>query len=84
MNDRAIKAFDDSAEVKRKEELFARQVTAHDQKGAIAISTSGNSPNVLKGVAAAKVDGLITIGWTGGTSGKLAGMRWVAAAFVRS
>gem|GEM_PF-6531465 len=51
------------------------QVTAHDQKGAIAISTSGNSPNVLKGVAAAKVDGLITIGWTGGTSGKLAGMR---------
>ena len=38
------------------EELFARQVTAHGQKGdiAIAISTSGNSPNVLKGVAAAK------------------------------
>jgi len=35
------------------EELFARQVRAHGQRGdlAIAISTSGNSPNVLKGVA---------------------------------
>ncbi len=34
------------------EELFARQIHAHGQKGdvAIAISTSGNSPNVLKGV----------------------------------
>src|SRR6476659_4189616 len=34
------------------DELFARQVRAHGQKGdlAIAISTSGNSPNVLKGV----------------------------------
>ncbi|MBM4119883.1 MAG: SIS domain-containing protein [Nitrospira sp.] len=64
------------------EELFARQVTAHGQKGdiAIAISTSGNSPNVLKGVAAAKAGGLITIGWTGGTGGKLAGM--VDQAFI--
>ncbi|MGB4886329.1 MAG: SIS domain-containing protein, partial [Nitrospira sp.] len=37
------------------EELFARQVQAHGQRGdvAIAISTSGNSPNVLKGVEAA-------------------------------
>ena len=33
------------------EEIFARQVRAHGQKGdiVIAISTSGNSPNVLKG-----------------------------------
>ena len=32
-------------------EVFARQVKAHGQKGdiVIAISTSGNSPNVLKG-----------------------------------
>jgi len=58
------------------DELFARQVRAHGQKGdiAIAISTSGNSPNVLKGVEAAKACGLITIGWTGGTGGKLAGL----------
>ena len=56
------------------DELFARQVRAHGQKGdiAIAISTSGNSPNVLKGVEAAKACGLITVAWTGGTGGKLA------------
>ncbi len=58
------------------DELFARQIAAHGQKGdiAIAISTSGNSPNVLKGVEAAKVCGLTTIAWTGGTGGKLAGL----------
>ena len=64
------------------EELFARQVRAHGQRGdvAVAISTSGNSPNVLKGVEAAKALGLTTIAWTGGTGGKLAGM--VDYAFV--
>jgi D-sedoheptulose 7-phosphate isomerase len=64
------------------DELFARQVRAHGQKGdlAIAISTSGNSPNVLKGVDAAKAGGLTTVAWTGGTGGKLAGM--VDFAFV--
>ncbi|GBL40065.1 MAG: SIS domain-containing protein [Nitrospiraceae bacterium] len=58
------------------DELFARQIRAHGQNGdvAIAISTSGNSPNVLKGVEAAKACGLITVGWTGGTGGKLAGL----------
>jgi len=56
------------------EELFARQVRAHGQKGdiAIAISTSGNSPNVLKGVEAARACGMITVAWTGGSGGKLA------------
>lgn len=54
-------------------EIFARQVRAHGQKGdiAVAISTSGNSPNVLKGVQAAREIGLITVGWTGGKGGKL-------------
>ena len=54
-------------------EIFARQVRAHGQKGdiAIAISTSGNSPNVLKGVQVAREIGLITVGWTGGKGGKL-------------
>ena len=58
------------------DELFARQVRAHGQKGdiAIGISTSGNSPNVLKGVAAARECGMITVAWTGGTGGKLAGL----------
>ena len=58
------------------EELFARQVRAHGRQGdiAIGISTSGNSPNVLKGVEAARDSGLITIAWTGANGGKLAGL----------
>ncbi|HXV69156.1 MAG TPA: SIS domain-containing protein [Nitrospira sp.] len=58
------------------DELFARQVRAHGQKGdiAIAISTSGNSPNVLKGAAAARECGLTTIAWTGAAGGGLAAL----------
>lgn len=58
------------------DELFARQVRAHGQKGdiAIGISTSGNSPNVLKGIEAARACGMITVAWTGGTGGKLAAL----------
>ncbi|MFY4728574.1 D-sedoheptulose-7-phosphate isomerase [Nitrospira sp. BLG_2] len=58
------------------EELFARQVRAHGRKGdiAVGISTSGNSPNVLKGIEAARDCGLITIAWTGANGGKLAGL----------
>lgn len=57
-------------------EIFARQILAHGRKGdvAIAISTSGNSPNVLRGVEAAASRGLVTVGWTGGAGGKLATM----------
>lgn len=57
-------------------EIFARQIRAHGQKGdiAVAISTSGNSANVLKGVEAARGHGLITVGWTGGNGGKLASL----------
>jgi D-sedoheptulose 7-phosphate isomerase len=58
------------------DELFARQVRAHGEKGdiAIAISTSGNSPNVLNGASAARECGLTTIAWTGATGGKLAAL----------
>ena len=35
---------------------------------------SGNSPNVLKGIEAAKSLGMTTIAWTGGSGGKLAGL----------
>lgn len=54
-------------------EIFARQIEAHGRNGdvAIALSTSGNSLNVLQGVEAAQARGLITIGWTGLTGGKL-------------
>ncbi|RMH36031.1 MAG: SIS domain-containing protein [Nitrospirae bacterium] len=55
-------------------EIFARQIHAHGRKGdiAVAISTSGNSHNVLRGVEVARTRGLVTVGWTGGTGGKLA------------
>ena len=54
-------------------EIFSRQVEALGRKGdvAIAISTSGNSPNVLRGIQIAHDRGLITIGWTGQTGGQL-------------
>lgn len=57
------------------DEVFARQVQALGRTGdvAIGISTSGNSPNVLKGLQAARTQGLVTVAWTGGTGGKLAG-----------
>lgn len=58
------------------DEIFARQIEAHGEKGdlAIAISTSGNSPNVLKGIEIARKKGLLTIGWTGAPGGKLASL----------
>lgn len=58
------------------EELFARQIRAHGRKGdiAVAISTSGNSPNVLKGAQAARECGLTTVAWTGASGGTLAGV----------
>ena len=54
-------------------EIFARQIEAHGRSGdvAIAISTSGNSPNVLQGAETAQARGLTTIGWTGATGGRL-------------
>ncbi len=55
-------------------EVFARQVQALAKSGdvALAISTSGNSENVLRGAAAARQLGAFTIGLTGRTGGKLA------------
>jgi D-sedoheptulose 7-phosphate isomerase len=55
------------------DEVFARQIEALGRMGdvALAISTSGNSPNVLKAVRMAKEKGLVTIGLTGLDGGKL-------------
>lgn len=54
--------------------IFSRQVEAWARAGdvVIGISTSGNSPNVLEGVAAAQKVGAKTIGLTGEKGGKLA------------
>jgi D-sedoheptulose 7-phosphate isomerase len=55
------------------EKLFARQVQALGNEGDIfiGISTSGNSPNVLKALEVCKEKGIITIGLTGVTGGKM-------------
>lgn len=57
-------------------EIFSRQVLAQGRKGdvAVAISTSGNSFNVIRGVEAARERGLSTVAWTGATGGKLGGL----------
>ncbi len=49
------------------EKIFERQVSSLVNKGdiVIGISTSGNSPNVIKGLEKAKNKGAITIGFTG-------------------
>jgi len=54
-------------------EVFSGQLQALAEKGdvAVAISGSGNSPNVLEGVKAAHAMGLTTIGLTGMGGGKL-------------
>ena len=56
--------------------VFARLIEAHGRAGdvAVAISTSGNSPNVLAGVKAAREIELRTVGLTGSGGGELAGM----------
>ena len=58
------------------EEVFARQIQALATPGdvAVAISTSGNSPNVTQAVIFARRLGLFTIGLTGATGGQLRGL----------
>src|SRR6185503_3400239 len=61
-------------------DLFERQLRALGRAGdiAIAISTSGNSPNVLRAVSAARALNIKTIGLTGRNGGQLASMVDVA------
>jgi len=56
------------------DQIFARQVQALGRPGdvAIAISTSGNSPNIIEGVKAARKGYLKTIGLSGKDGGLLA------------
>jgi D-sedoheptulose 7-phosphate isomerase len=56
--------------------LFERQIEALGRQGdvAVAISTSGNSANVLRGLHRAASMGLKTVGLTGGTGGKMRGV----------
>ena len=58
------------------EQVFARQLPGVGSRGdvAVAISTSGNSPNVLAATRLAKRIGMITFAWTGREGGELAGL----------
>ena len=55
------------------ERIFARQLEALGQRGDvfIGISTSGNSPNVLRALESSRARGIVTIGLCGSTGGKM-------------
>jgi D-sedoheptulose 7-phosphate isomerase len=56
--------------------VFSRYIEALGQKGDVllAISTSGNSKNVLEAVSAAKKKGMFVVSLTGKDGGKLGGL----------
>ena len=56
------------------ERIFSRQIEALGQEGdaLIAISTSGESPNVIAAVRTARAQGLVTVALTGESGGALA------------
>ena len=56
-------------------EIFAKQIKALGRPGdvALAISTSGNSLNILAAIDACKTFKITTIGLTGGSGGKMVG-----------
>lgn len=56
--------------------VFSRMIEAIGRKGDVlfAISTSGNSTNILKAIAEAKKKGMQVIGLTGKDGGKMAGL----------
>ncbi|MFH1061183.1 MAG: D-sedoheptulose 7-phosphate isomerase [Pseudomonadota bacterium] len=58
------------------DEIFAKQVKGLCVKGdiALAISTSGRSANVIKGLVAARAKGLVTLGLTGRQDGDMASL----------
>jgi D-sedoheptulose 7-phosphate isomerase len=55
------------------DEVFAREVGAHGRKGDVllAISTSGNSRNVLRAITVARDKGMAVVGLTGSDGGKM-------------
>ena len=55
------------------DETYARMVEASGRKGdvLVGISTSGNSPNVVKAMLNAKEIGMLTVGFTGSKGGKM-------------
>jgi len=58
------------------DQIFSRYVEAVGRKGDVllAISSSGNSANVIKAIKAAKAKGITVVGLTGKDGGKMAGL----------
>ena len=58
------------------DDIFARQVNGLGREGdvLIAISTSGNSANVVRAIEAARALGMVVVGYTGKGGGRMAGM----------
>ncbi len=57
-------------------QVFSKQLAAlgHEGDVVIGISTSGNSPNVVRALEVAQNNGMRTIAFTGGTGGKMAAL----------
>lgn len=69
--------------------VFARGVEAHGKSGDlfIALTTSGNSPNLISAILQAKEQGLATIAFLGKTGGKMKGLadlEWIVSGFSYS
>lgn len=62
------------------ENVFARNIEGLGNTGDVllAISTSGNSPNILKAIEMAKSKGMTVIGLSGDSGGKMSGLADVA------
>jgi D-sedoheptulose 7-phosphate isomerase len=58
------------------EYVFAREFSAHAKSGDVllVISTSGNSPNILRAIEAARQINVSVVGLTGGSGGKMRGL----------
>ncbi len=54
-------------------EIYSRIIKAKGRKGDVlfGISTSGNSGNIIRAIEEAKLQGMITVGLTGGSGGKM-------------
>ena len=56
------------------DDVFARQLIALGRRGdvVVAVSTSGNSENLLRGLHEARVRGMVTVGLSGNDGGRMA------------
>jgi D-sedoheptulose 7-phosphate isomerase len=66
------------------DKVFARQLIplARHEDVALAVSTSGSSPNVVVGLEEAHRRGMLTVGITGYDGGRLAELEWLDHLFV--